>query len=341
MNIKFFLSDVEMAPTTIAGKQLAKALQDQGYNVEIVQDANKKKNILINADCDVIFFQKTFYPGHKYEDVEHLKGKVYLIYIDDDFLGMNQVPHLKALDIADLILVGNQKHAQLLKDYTKIPGEVIYSISDFQNYPYVSFEERNNHPLKIFWQQNLADAYVQDLLMVKDTLIRIYENYNVEIRLYGWHQGRHYGWPDKSIEVRKEMPFAKFIPFQPLENYLKEIVPEISKCDICIAPYIDIPDRYGKSAYGLKRTMMMGIPVVASDFGVHQELIIDGVNGYLAKDEDEWYAKIEDLILKPELRRKFSLNARNAVESQYSYQKCVDVFLEALKKHIPPFITQS
>jgi len=337
VKIKFFLSDNEMAPTTISGKLFADAIKKAGYEVEIVQDTAKKKEILAYPNCDTIFFQKTIYPGHGYEDIKHLKGKVCLIHIDDDFLGMNQAAHINTLNISDLVLVANRKHAQLLKEYMGAPVEAIVHIPDFEHYPYTAFQDRKNNPLIICWQQNLADAYVDDLLMIKEPITSIHEKYKIELHLYGWHEGRHYNWPDKSLPIREAFPFARLFPYQPLTVYFNEYVPRIAKSDICIAPYINIPDRYGKSAFGLKSTMMLGVPVIASDFGVHQELILDGINGYLASTTEEWYEKLEKLILNPEVREEFSYRGRDIMEMEYSYENCSNRLLKALRKHLSIF----
>lgn len=334
MKIIFFLSDNEMAPTTISGKLFAHAILTAGYDIEVIQNTLKKKEILAHPECDVIIFQKTIYPGHAYEDIKHLKGKVFLIHVDDDFLGMDGVDHLNTLRVTDLILVANKKHAQLLKEYVETPVEVVRSIPDFEHYPYTSFFSRNNNPLIICWQQNLADAYVDDLLMIKEPLTRIHENYGVQLHLYGWHEGKHYNWPDKSGPIRSAYPFAQLFSYQPLDVYLKAYVPQISKSDICIVPYLDIPDRYGKGGFGLKPTMMLGVPVVASNFGVHQELIKDGSNGYLASTTQEWYEKLEKLILSPELRENFSYTSRCLMEKEYSYEISRDILLNILKEYL-------
>ncbi|GKX30815.1 hypothetical protein SH1V18_32950 [Vallitalea longa] len=337
MKIKFFLSGNDLAPTTISGKLFARALIDSGYDVEIVQNVNRKKQILRSQDCDVIIFQKTVFPGHYYEDVKHLKGKVYLIYIDDDFLAMKDKGHIRALRNSNLILVGNKQHADKMHLYTKTPVETITSIHDFENYPYKSFEERKNNPLIIGWQQSLADVYVDDLLSIKNALTSIHEEYNVRLRLYGWHKGKHYNKPDNRVLVKKHLPFAEFIPFLPYNRYIKAIVPQIASSDIFIVPYLNISDRYGKSGFGLKRIMMSGVPVIVSDIGIHKELIEDGCNGFIAKNEMEWYEKLKKLIDNPELRKKFSLAGKNLMVSEYNYQKCVDMFVDAIKKHITDF----
>ncbi|WP_304941792.1 glycosyltransferase [Vallitalea guaymasensis] len=337
MNIKFFLSNNDLAPTTISGKLYANALIKRGYDIEVVQKSNRKLDILNKLSCNMILFQKTFDKGHSYNEVRHLKGKVHLVYIDDDFLGMNDKNHINTLNVADLILVGNKQHEALMHKYTKTPVETITSINDFENYRYIPFETRNNNPLIISWQQSLADVYISDLLSIKYPLINLHKEYGIRLQLYGWHEGKHYGKPDNRRFVSKYFPFAEFISFMPYDSYIKHIVPKIAMTDIFIVPYLDIPDRYGKAGFGLKRIMMLGVPVIVSDIGIHKEIIQDGVNGYIATTADEWYQKLKELITQSELRKKFSLTSRNLIDTKYSYDNCVNIFIDAIKKYIPDF----
>ena len=253
MKIKFFLSDNEMAPTTISDNLFADSLINRGYNVEKVISYKRKKEIIEKEDADIIIFQKKILPGHKYQDIYKLKGKVFLCHIDDDFEGMNEEVYKKTLEISDLILVGNKAHAKNLSNYINTPVEVIVAISDFENYKFISINQKNNKNIVISWQQNLADVYVEDLRSISKPLNEIYKKYNIDLRLYGWHEGKHYGVQDKRGVVKEFLPFAKFISFQPIKLYLKNIVPEISMSDIGIIPYIDSINRCGKSGCSLKK----------------------------------------------------------------------------------------
>ena len=107
-------------------------------------DAEKVKEIIEKEDADIIIFQKKILPGHKYQDIYKLKGKVFLCHIDDDFEGMNEEVYKKTLEISDLILVGNKAHAKNLSNYINTPVEVIVAISDFENYKFFSINQKNN-----------------------------------------------------------------------------------------------------------------------------------------------------------------------------------------------------
>ena len=253
-------------------------------------DAEKVKEIIEKEDADIIIFQKKILPGHKYQDIYKLKGKVFLCHIDDDFEGMNEEVYKKTLEISDLILVGNKAHAKNLSNYINTPVEVIVAISDFENYKFISINQKNNKNIVISWQ-------------------------------------------DKRGVVKEFLPFAKFISFQPIKLYLKNIVPEISMSDIGIIPYIDSINRCGKSGCSLKKMMMMGIPMIVSDLPNNREIIENGINGFLASGDEDWYEKLELLINKNDLREEIAINARRKLEQKFSYENTVDIFINAIRRH--------
>ncbi|MBZ4645638.1 MAG: glycosyltransferase [Clostridia bacterium] len=336
MKIYFFLSTDENSTTSYSNDLLASSLGNQGYKVEIVRDIREKFKILNKPDGEVIIFQKTIQcAAHTSKAIRHLKGKVYLVHIDDDFLDMQNKEHIETLNISDLIIVGTQKHKTALRDYTTTPVEAITGILDLENYEYVPVDKKSNNPLIISWQQSCADAYVKDLLMVAKPLCALNKEYGIQLHLYGWHMGKDY--PDHSGKVREAMPFAKFIEYQPMKQYLANIVPQIAKSDIFVMPYIDHPNRWGKSGFGLKRMMLLGLPVVASDTQHHATLIENGVNGFLASTDEQWYLALKSLINDRDLREKLSMNARKLIEKKYNNEITSQEFLQVLKKYIPFF----
>ena len=64
--------------------------------------------------------------------------------------------------------------------------------------------------------------------------------------------------------------------------------------------------------------MASGIPAVASAVGVHNEIIQDGLNGFLAKNDNEWFDKTRRLIEDRALRERLGASARQTAENDYS-----------------------
>ncbi len=97
-------------------------------------------------------------------------------------------------------------------------------------------------------------------------------------------------------------------------------VEEIQSSHIGIMPLKDDEWSRGKCGLKLLQYMAAGIPSIASPIGVNNEIILDGVNGFLASSEDEWYEKILRLCEDYNLRRKIGLEGRKTVEEKYSIE---------------------
>ncbi|MFA5780832.1 MAG: glycosyltransferase family 4 protein [Bacteroidales bacterium] len=108
----------------------------------------------------------------------------------------------------------------------------------------------------------------------------------------------------------------------------KDEINELSAIDIGIMPLPD--DEWAKGKCGLKglQYMALEIPTVMSPVGVNTEIIRDGVNGFLAKDENEWVEKLSLLIESAALRKKLGDNGRKTVEKHYSFEAWKDKYIE-------------
>ncbi|MFZ3091567.1 MAG: glycosyltransferase [Nitrospirota bacterium] len=95
-------------------------------------------------------------------------------------------------------------------------------------------------------------------------------------------------------------------------------VEELQGSHIGIMPLADDEWARGKCGLKLLQYMAAGIPSVASPVGVNKEIISDGVNGFLALSEDEWYKRLLKLCNDPELRRRMGDAGRKTVEGEYS-----------------------
>ena len=83
----------------------------------------------------------------------------------------------------------------------------------------------------------------------------------------------------------------------------------------------------------LKKMMMMGIPMIVSDLPNNREIIENGINGFLASGDEDWYEKLELLINKNDLREEIAINARRKLEQKFSYENTVDIFINAIRRH--------
>jgi glycosyltransferase involved in cell wall biosynthesis len=84
--------------------------------------------------------------------------------------------------------------------------------------------------------------------------------------------------------------------------------------DVGIMPLPDEPWARGKCAMKAIQYMGVGIPAVVSPVGVNTLVVKEGVNGFLARTEDEWVEVLDRLLGDAELRRRLGEAGRRQVE---------------------------
>jgi glycosyltransferase involved in cell wall biosynthesis len=94
----------------------------------------------------------------------------------------------------------------------------------------------------------------------------------------------------------------------------------IQGMDIGIMPVPDKPWERGKCGYKLIQYMACGLPVIASPVGVNAQIVEHGVNGILARDEEEWEDAIRQLAASKELRVSMGHAGRERAVKEYSLQ---------------------
>jgi glycosyltransferase involved in cell wall biosynthesis len=114
------------------------------------------------------------------------------------------------------------------------------------------------------------------------------------------------------------------IPYQEIQNYIK-------KADVCVFP--TFAETLGMVTI---EAMALQKPVVNSNIGWAQELIVDGESGYLVhpKKHNEFAEKIVSLLKNEDLRTAISGKARVRVETIFDIEKIVDQNIEFYKSVI-------
>jgi glycosyltransferase involved in cell wall biosynthesis len=105
-------------------------------------------------------------------------------------------------------------------------------------------------------------------------------------------------------------------------------VETLQSFDIGIMPLPD--DEWVKGKCGLKGLsyMALEVPTIMSEVGVNSEIIADGSNGFLAKNDDEWIDKLSQLIESYELRKKIGTAGRETVIKSYSLESQKNNYLQ-------------
>ena len=104
-----------------------------------------------------------------------------------------------------------------------------------------------------------------------------------------------------------------FVPWRK-ENELADLL----SFNIGLMPLEDDPWAKGKCAFKALQYMALGIPPVVSPVGMNNEVVQDGVNGFLCATPDEWHDCLTRLLNESALRQRLGEAARETVESHYS-----------------------
>lgn len=174
---------------------------------------------------------------------------------------------------------------------------IIPTVIDVEHYEVKSDFE--SEPVIIGWIGSPTTfKYVENLMPVLEKLI---ENYHCQVHIVG----------AKSSSAA--MKNIEFIPWTEATE-----VSSIKKFNIGIMPLNNTPWELGKCSYKLIQYMGCGIPVVASPVGMNKDVVEEGINGFFASDNQEWYDVLEKLITDNNLQKGLGGLGRRKVENEYS-----------------------
>jgi len=116
-----------------------------------------------------------------------------------------------------------------------------------------------------------------------------------------------------------------FIPPVPFEKY----PPRLSHFDIGLAPLLKSRFNNAKSELRCLEYGAYGVPCVASRLASYRAWINEGVDGFTAASEAEWYEALTALVRDPELRRRVGEESRRRVYAERNMADHVDEWLDA------------
>lgn len=288
---------------------------------------NRILDILRALRYDIVFIHREAYPlgGPVIEMLLHMMRKPIIFDFDDSIFLHNTSEHniyierfkrpdkvSKIIAMSKLVIAGNDYLKLYALSFNKsvitIPSPV-----DTDKYS-PALTRQDNKKVVIGWVgSNTTKDFLYDLEGMFIDLSRRYAN--IVIKIVG---ASFYSMKLKNVTNKPWL--------------INEEPDDIRSFDIGIMPMPDNEWTRGKCGFKSILYMASGIPVVCSPVGVNKEIVEDGVNGYLAKDHDEWVNRLSRLIEDRHLRQKFGAAGRIKVEQAYSLRvnalKLVKVILE-------------
>ena len=156
-------------------------------------------------------------------------------------------------------------------------------------------------------------SHNENFELIKPAIKQLLKKYsNVQLHIVG------------ILDIPKDMkPFGNQIVTHDYVDWDK-LPALISEVDINLAPLVDSIFNRAKSEIKWIEAALVKVPTVASKIGAFSDEVVDGETGLLATD-DEWFDKLESLVLSLELRQKLAESAYRAVLENCTLSKKDDM----------------
>lgn len=325
MKIAFLTTRVEKPSTRYRFLQYISYLEKEGFSIKVFTIQGgffNRINLFESLDSfDIVFLQKKLFSFFDWHSLRKNARK--LIYDFDDAVmfndskkkDMDSSRRLKrfkrTVGEADLVIAGNNYLKEWALKFNKntlmIPTPI-----DMKRYKEKSFEKMNGDVV-IGWIGSETTLYF--LEKMRDILDKV----NME-------------FPHTKLKIVCNAFFdCNHIAVEKKEWKYDEEIRDLHSFDIGLMPLTDDVWTRGKCGFKLLQYMAVGLPAVASPVGVNSEIINHGINGFLAKNKDDWRKNISTLIKDVDLRKRIGKEARNTVIERYSLEVNAPKLKDALK----------
>ncbi len=303
------------------------ALNRNKINTEIIYEGEEYKfKILKNISVVIVFrsinkyFEKIIMPNL-------IKNKITLIYdIDDYIFNPMDVDYIGALEsgmsdkekewhknqltkfnsIMKKFKYGTGTTNFLCKEMSKlgINSKVIKNTINIKQYNLAQKLNKkktfNNQKIKICYLSG-SKSHNKDFKIFENALEIILEKHkNIEFHIVGFLTLNK-----KFTKYNKQIIRHEFMPYLELLKYL-------SKMDINIAPLeLNNPFTAGKSELKIFEAALVKVPSVVSPVDSYAKCITNKINGFLAKNTEEWVDYLSLLIEDKNIREKVGNQAYN------------------------------
>ena len=339
MKILFLTSGpIQLASTRVRVTQYFKYLNEKSYQCKLIVPFKDRSFVLLSKllylmhwlkiifyalTAKVIFIQRNLFSIKELNLIKIINRKI--IFDFDDALFVNHSDkNYKDNTKQKLLLASTLKNVQqvivstnYLKDYAKQYNKnivVIPSVIDTDEYTIKNYSLKNNNKIILGYTSSVWNLYY--LQLIKNALKNIFKKHNnVCLEIIS---GKDFYLDGVKI-INKKFKIAGHV--KALQNF-----------DIGLEPLADDSWTRGKAGFKGLEYMACGIPTISSPVGINVNKIQDGVNGFLANSENEWFKKLSLLIENYDLRKKMGLNGRKMVEQYYSLKKTVPKFIYTINK---------
>lgn len=250
-------------------------------------------------------------------DIKSAGGRV-VVDLDDDVwaIGANHpqrrawrkdhtVSLAAALRLADRATVSTQPLAETVRRYNR-DVRVVANAIDPTDFPEVV--RPDDGIVRLGWAGSLT--HVTDLRPVLPALLELGRRPDVELHFYGYDPFHDYrqGRPTPGVRTHRGVPYVYHAWAALPDHYAA-----IGTLDIAIAPLLDNPFNWAKSAVKWLEHAMHGTAMVLADVYPYREAAEHGVTALLAATPADWRKYLTLLIERRDLRERIGARARAVV----------------------------
>lgn len=255
----------------------------------------KKENKTVFFDIDDLVIDKKYTKTIKY--LETMSKEEKNLYDD----GVERMQ--KTLRMCDYAITTTERLAEELKNYVSevyinrnVASETMVELSESAR------KNKQSHDDVIIGYLSGSITHNPDIEYVKPALIKIMTKYkNTKLKLVGEIE-----LPDDLKEFQDRIIIEPFVNWQKLPEIIASI-------DINLAPLEDSIFNEAKSENKWLEAALVKTVTLASDLGAFHQIINDGVDGILFKNEKDFEKKLEKLVKDNEYREEIATNAYNRV----------------------------
>lgn len=326
------------------------ALKNQGVDVTVVKPSMREQmfngvmdaqgkmvDVQLPKDADVVVFQRvTHFQLAAAIPLIRQRGVAVVIDMDDDLTCIDprnpayemlhprskQTEHSwnNALDACRDATMVSVSTPALLKRYAAHGRGMVYD-----NYIQRALLDLPRQDNEIVGWPGSLHSHPGDLQVMGSSVNRLVQE-GVQFAVIGAIEGVHDAWG---------VPKERGIHFTGPTN-VGDWGRAVSKLGIGVAPLADTKFNAAKSWLKMAEMAAAGVPCIGSDRAEYRRLheMSGGMVGALAKDEKDWYRKIQVIVRNPEIRAQMSRLGREFMATmtiEANAWKLAEIWQEALK----------
>ncbi len=199
------------------------------------------------------------------------------------------------IKISNLIIAGNKNLKNFAYKLNK-NVQIIPTTIDINKYKFK--KKKNQKNLTIGWSGSLSTSkYIENFL---PTLIKLQKKKKFKILIIG----------SKLNIKNKDINCLKWSS----KNELKHL----NQIDVGLMPLPNNLWTKGKCGLKILQYLSVGIPSVVSNVGINSDVIVNGKNGYLVNNKNEWEIYLNKFLNNPKLISKMGYNGCKHVKKNFS-----------------------